>query len=1037
MTKLDAAKQAANLSSVAEKVEASESQVIKGPKAGEVLQTIRVHLPTFLETFVTERELQAGCQIDDVEVRFGTNGSLSINNDENSDNWGSFKDFESNASGGPIELIMHLRDCTKDEAWWLARNFVSGKEIEDAPEPISKEEREERRRFKLDAKIDEGRKGVERQLQWLSEKPFYGPLKYLKSRELRIRKKDGGLPECVRIKKFSPKAKTELRKQQAVVFVATDSEGRPQALQHIFVDKEGIKVITGKPGKATTGKDGLKERQFRPQGPKVTDGCLHGAAVRFIPKGLDASSPLVLVEGPEDGLSVYIAGYECWAALGIGNMRTQVLPKDRQIVIFADSDPEDAQAVRTLDETMKLLVSTGHKIRVARVPADLSAKNEAGEEIKIKDANDLLIHFGKEEIVKAIEAAEGPDLEGVEVGEVNLDEAESEEADELLAQIEAEFPLPELPYPYYAKYGYHESIPWVIRCEEKDDDFTVKIPLWTPWKFSHRIEYVDQDRAAGNRITLRSRSGVVKTVDFMTSETLDKTFHKKVISAGVLIAKRADGHNIFTGMAGEANPESVLLVVNRPGWRDGSFVTPLGVLIGDTDSISIELDDSVKRRFEPKKGTIEGQIAAFDAALKCGNPHLALGIYSGYAGAVLELIGYPSSALVFTGETSKGKSTAQRLGASVFSDPYIDRGLLKTVSTTANGVEAVFELGNGTSIHLEELSLMGGSAFQDSIFKLSSGSGKIRLNQDSSLQRTRRWITFGTFSGETGMVQKVQSEGATAKGGLDVRALEIGVDGALPLTKEVLQAIDGINQNCGHTGPVFVRHLIEMGYAADPSRLRIEIEERAEALAGRHATPAKARAAKVLAVLQRVSELARDAGLIDADYDVSESIKWAWQSILDMETDGRLDVTKRAINAFSTSLLTDPRIKSIGEETESSFQRPVGWYDSSKYYIMAESIDELAGNFITRKQLIKELECRGALIGPEGKSREKTVQYVPKDGHHKPLVNIRCYVIPISFVREKADREPSVGDESPEDVSPNNVVELEKSSGKRRKRRFN
>ena len=553
---------------------------------------------------------------------------------------------------------------------------------------------------------------------------------------------------------------------------------------------------------------------------------------------------------------------------------------------------------------------------------------------------------------------------------------------------------------------------------------------------SHKLEYSAHKHAAGNRITLRNREGRIKTVDLPSAEIGDKTLIKDLRKAGMLIGMGAAGPDILTGLASEANPDKKVEIVDSSGWYKDTYITPQAEVIGDADGIELNIEKLPE--YTDKGGTLEGQIAAYDAALRCGNPHLALGVYSGFAGVILQLCDMHPCSMAFTGETSRGKSTAQKLGASAFSDPRIGRGLFKTMRSTGNALETVFQAGNGASIHLDEWALLKGEELNLAIFMLATGSGKLRLNSSAEMKQVLRWTTFATLSGETGLAQKIETSDSPMLGGIEVRCVEIGVDDAVTLSRDTISAIDRINRNFGHTGPVFVRCLIDKGYHIRPDLLEEEIEKIVIGIAGEDARPAETRLVRVLALLWRVGELAQEAGLIASDLDVAEPIKWAWRAVEDMKEEGRLDGVTRGLNRLKKSINLGSGVVDLAlreREDGLTYKDKVAFVGHGVAYIPIDNLVALCGGGVTKKMITDRLKALDVLVVPENE-KEKRLYHrsIPLHGPDTRGIKVDHYQIKICLFED--DDSSNDDDDSVFDGDAKLAEERAKAPANRRGKKF-
>ena len=129
---------------------------------------------------------------------------------------------------------------------------------------------------------------------------------------------------------------------------------------------------------------------------KMTRGPLISAAVRF--PGT-ATEPLLLAEGPETALSVWLPmGWETWSMIGgIGRAPLNDVPLSKIIVVCRDDDPHDAPSRTSLKDAVRQWRSEGRTVVEAQ-PWELAREDKS-------DFNDVLQACGEQAVRARIEAA--------------------------------------------------------------------------------------------------------------------------------------------------------------------------------------------------------------------------------------------------------------------------------------------------------------------------------------------------------------------------------------------------------------------------------------------------------------------------------------------------------------------------------------------------------------------------------------------------------------------------------------------------------
>ncbi|HUZ66074.1 MAG TPA: DUF927 domain-containing protein [Beijerinckiaceae bacterium] len=146
-----------------------------------------------------------------------------------------------------------------------------------------------------------------------------------------------------------------------------------------------------------------------------------------------------------------------------------------------------------------------------------------------------------------------------------------------------------------------------------------------------------------------------------------------------------------------------------------------------------------------------------EAVVESGNHHWLLGALSGFAGTLVARLEMDTCGLGFSGPSSRGKSTLQKLGAAVFGNPRSGMGLLHTMRSTSNAIENLAARSHATTLQLDELAQLPPKDLSNFIFGLTGGVGKSRQRADSSLRPVAKWSTFVTTSSERGFAQLMES----------------------------------------------------------------------------------------------------------------------------------------------------------------------------------------------------------------------------------------------------------------------------------------
>ncbi|WP_159013553.1 toprim domain-containing protein [Acidisoma sp. S159] len=296
------------------------------------------------------------------EWRWGDSGRLRlIVSGHRKGNWNYFGTDE---RGGPLEFIARERECSPDEAFQWASEFVGGKKP--APDPKREKRRAER---EAQAKAEEaaqrerkaqGAYNLARQTIALD-----GTIgeRYL-TETRRIPKPEQGWPITTRYHPIS----------HSVLLIATTADTIITGVQRIFLTPDGKKI------------------------EKKSNGVFAGAAVKL--PG-DPVKPLHVSEGPETGLSVW-AATESETHLTLGSMANYRPPNDgRRVVFCRDRDLEFSDSDLSFNKGMGAWARAGREFVIASPYDKFISKDE-------KDFNDLLQKEGIEAVCARINQAQAP-----------------------------------------------------------------------------------------------------------------------------------------------------------------------------------------------------------------------------------------------------------------------------------------------------------------------------------------------------------------------------------------------------------------------------------------------------------------------------------------------------------------------------------------------------------------------------------------------------------------------------------------------------
>jgi hypothetical protein len=298
----------------------------------------------------------------------------------------------------------------------------------------------------------------------------------------------------------------------------------------------------------------------------------------------------------------------------------------------------------------------------------------------------------------------------------------------------------------------------------------------------------------------------------------------ELASEGLMIVPQRE--KMLLSYLGSFTPTRRVRSVARLGWLDDAtgalaYVLPTEVITsGNAEDITFQPE-----RFAPTSASVRpsGSLSQWQKNVveRCeGNPLLILALCVGFTGPLLHALGLDSGGFHFFGTTSRGKTTALQLAASVFgngADPAHSGkdSMTRRWNTTANGAEGLAATHNDNLLALDELGTCTARDYSALLYMLTGGQGKAAMDASRNLKAMRAWRVLILSTGEISTRSKI-SEDRTPRGGQQVRLLDIRVpdDGVVIDShgSSAAEFIDQLKEACascyGTAGPAFVRALV-------------------------------------------------------------------------------------------------------------------------------------------------------------------------------------------------------------------------------------
>lgn len=311
--------------------------------------------------------------------------------------------------------------------------------------------------------------------------------------------------------------------------------------------------------------------------------------------------------------------------------------------------------------------------------------------------------------------------------------------------------------------------------------------------------------------------------------------------------------------------------VPRTGWHEvngrKTFVLPADtnskIIIAGATTISPYVASGTLRDWQGSVGKLTD-----------GHNRALFGVSVAFMPPLLDLIGESGGGFNLRGASSIGKTSLLCAASSVWSHGGEQGGYIKTWRATANGLEGTAALYSHTLLPLDELSIASGSEVGNIIYSLASGIGKQRAQRDGSTKASKTWRVTILSTGEIGIAAKIQEGGKRARGGQEVRIIDVDADadhghgvfdhGGSDDSKKLADDIKKAAMTCyGVAGPAFVKAIEDKGIESVISTVR-ETQDVFRTGIIKGGTPAGQvlRVADRLGLVAAAGELAIDLGIL-------------------------------------------------------------------------------------------------------------------------------------------------------------------------------
>lgn len=342
---------------------------------------------------------------------------------------------------------------------------------------------------------------------------------------------------------------------------------------------------------------------------------------------------------------------------------------------------------------------------------------------------------------------------------------------------------------------------WVLRLKQKTVN---KETLYSvlPVSTFVKVKYCQQDLINAKRtycIELYNGSANVEII--LGSEILTSQGAKALLEHGCIFDEN-NVKDLLRYLCCSAYEAPIMHVHSRFGWlwQDGCpiFLAKNAISMSGMKSEYIGMCDVTPT------GSLDDWLKLVENQV-LGNNGLEFVLILGFCSPVLGYLNQYTDigTLLFNlaNTSSKGKTTAAMLAASVWASPAFDKGLITTMNATTNSITEFVSHADSTTVVLDEVATGDRKEFRRLLYQLCSGRSRMRLTTDGQVKDP---VKFNSCILTTAEFQIIDE---TAPDGVRTRVFELTDQ----FTKDAAQADAikaGVYQNHAAAGTAFVEFLL-------------------------------------------------------------------------------------------------------------------------------------------------------------------------------------------------------------------------------------
>ena len=330
-------------------------------------------------------------------------------------------------------------------------------------------------------------------------------------------------------------------------------------------------------------------------------------------------------------------------------------------------------------------------------------------------------------------------------------------------------------------------------------------------------------------------------ISFMTQEKEIKEIHfaKRVIGQSSSLINDLIGHGFYVDLThkrqlinflNKLNPQEKLFYVAKPGWtsRLDAFVFPTKTISWDrktTDTLKLL---NYNKKFDASGSFKKWQKHVVKPCVEY--PLFAFALATAFTPPLLRLVNMDSFCVNLYGESSKGKTTALQVAASVWgcgSEPSKADSYVYNWNATGNALNYLAAGSNDVLLAMDELGSFRNESLGQVVYALSGGKSRKGMKADNKARDDLTWNMLLLSTSEVSGRQRMEEDGRVYTGQLN-RFIDIPVNQLK--TKCDANLVDALKKSCseyyGWAGLQLIKSITQ--HSDDKDDLIRKIAERHE-----------------------------------------------------------------------------------------------------------------------------------------------------------------------------------------------------------------